>query len=72
MCQRLKFLDRRRGIGIVIRVGSTRRHRHEKGEAGIDHTDAVEPNRGINKREATASSYYPEEWPKDLFAMVPG
>ena len=30
----------------------------------------IEPKSGIDKREATASSYYPEEWPKDLFAMV--
>ena len=40
-------------------------HPYQQSQARIELTE-VEPQSGIDKREATASNYYPEEWPKEF------
>ena len=60
-----EICELKRGIGMVIRDVSSRatptiRAKRESNWPKVD------PQSGINKRKATASNYYPEEWPKEF------
>ena len=66
-----EIFELKRGIGMVIRdvSSSAIATRRAKRESILPKSSR---NRGINKREATASSYYPEEWPEEFICHGAG
>ena len=57
-----EICELKRGIGMVIR--DVRSRAIPTSRAKRESMCEVDLQSGIDKREATASSYYPEEWPK--------